>query len=145
MIVLDANLLLYAHNPVFPQHEAVAFWLEETLSEGKDSLAITWQVATAFIRISTNPRIFDIPFDISTSANCLNELFAHPLVQQIGPTERHWGIYSAILIEQKLKGDIVMDAHIAAIAVEHNAAVASTDKNFRRFSEYVKVINPIGK
>lgn len=145
MIVVDANVLLYAHVPTFPQHEAAAFWLEDTLSEGKNAIAITWQVATAFLRISTNARIFDIPFDISTSANCLDDLFAHPLVQQVGPTKRHWGIYSAILTEQRLTGDNVMDAHIAAIAVEHNAIVASTDKHFRRFSEYVKVIDPLAK
>ena len=145
MIVLDANVLLYAHVPSFPQHKAAAAWIEETLSEGKNSVAIIWQVATAFLRISTNARIFDKPFDIATSINCLNELFTHPLVQQLGPTERHWGIYSAILVDQNLTGDIIMDAHIAATAIEHGAAIASTDRNFRRFAEYVKVINPLAK
>jgi len=145
MVILDSNILLYGHIPRFSQHEKVARWLEGSLSGGSDVLGITWQVATAFLRISTNRRIFDRPFDLSFAKQCLDNLFDHPLVSDVGPTGDHWNIYSRILIEQNLTGDIVMDAHIAAIAIEHKASVASVDKDFRRFSDYVKIIDPLAK
>lgn len=145
MIVVDANIILYAYIDQFPQHKIAAEWIQETLSTGKDSIAITWQVATAFLRISTNPRIFEVPFDIATAKACLDDLFGHPLVVLLGPTERHWKIFSDILLEHNLAGDIIMDAHIAAMAIEHNANVASSDRNFRLFSDYVKVISPFKK
>lgn len=142
-MILDSNILLYGHIPRFSQHEGVAKWLEATLSDGSDVVGITWQVATAFIRLTTNRRIFERPFDLAFAKQCLDNLFGHPLVSQVGPTTDHWEVYSRILTEQNLTGDIVMDAHIAAIAVEHNASVASVDKDFRRFSDYVKIIDPL--
>lgn len=143
MVVLDANILLYAHMPVFPQHKAVAIWVEDALSNAVNSLGVTWAVATAFLRVSTNRRVFEKPFQISFAKTCLDDLFAHPLVSLVGPTERHWHVYSTILMAQNLSGDIVMDAHIAAIALEHDASVASCDRDFRRFSDYVNIINPL--
>ncbi len=143
MIIVDTNILLYAYVPRLEQHRVAAQWMEETLSSGGNSIGIIWQVATAFLRLSTNKRIFESPLEIAMAKSYLDEIFAHPLVSQVGPTERHWNIYSSILIEQRLAGDIVMDAHIAAVAIEHNAIVATTDKHFRQFTGYVKVIYPL--
>lgn len=143
MILLDANILLYAYLEAFPQHKTVAQWLEELLSRRHESVLVTWTVATAFLRISTNRRIFKVPSSITEANNRLDGLFSHPMVQLIGPTASHWPIFSKILMEMNLSGDVVMDAHIAAMAVENNAAVASADKDFRRFSDYVKIIDPL--
>jgi len=143
MVILDSNILLYSHIPRFAQHAKVAAWVEGVLSEGTNVLGITWQVATAFLRISTNRRIFERPFDLAFAKQCLDDLFDHPLVSMVGPTDDHWAVYSRLLVEQNLVGDIVMDAHIAAIAIEHNASVASADKDFRRFSDYIKIIDPL--
>lgn len=143
MVILDSNILLYGHIPRFAQHTRVAGWIEGTLSSGTDVLGITWQVATSFLRISTNRRTFERPFDLDFAKQCLDNLFAHPQVSQVLPTRDHWEIYSRILVEQNLTGDIVMDAHIAAMAVEHDAAVATVDKDFRRFSDYIKIIDPL--
>lgn len=145
MIIVDANILLYAYMPGFPQHQRAAEWLEGTLSEGTDSIGIIWHVATAFLRLSTNRRIFDDPFTGELAREKLDELFAHPLVSAVVPTARHWKIYSGILADLNLSGDIVMDAHIASVAIEHSAIVASTDRDFRRFSDYVKIIDPLMK
>lgn len=145
MIIVDANILLYAHMLHFPQHLRTAEWLEGTLSQGADSIGIIWHVATAFLRLSTNPRIFDDPFSGEFARSKLDELFSHPLVSTIVPTGRHWEVYSRLLEDLNLTGDIVMDAHIAAIAIEHKAAVATTDKDFRRFSDHVKIIDPLSK
>ncbi|NOT48729.1 MAG: PIN domain-containing protein [Acidobacteria bacterium] len=145
MIIVDANVLLYAYMPGFQQHQRAVEWLEDTLSEGTDAIGIIWHVATAFLRLSTNRRIFDEPFTGEIARSKLDELFAHPLVAAVVPTDRHWKIYSALLADLNLSGDIVMDAHIASVAIEHGASVASTDKDFRRFSDHVKVIDPFAK
>ena len=79
MVVLDTNILLYAHMPIFDQHAQVAKWLEDTLSSGSTTLGITWQVATAFLRLSTNRRVFVKPFQIQFAKLCLHRpaLYQH--------------------------------------------------------------------
>lgn len=143
MIVLDTNILVYAHIPDLSQHKQAANWLESTLSQGKDSIGIVWHVVNAFLRVSTNPRIFGEPMSIAAAKTHVDNLFLHPLVRQVHTTDKHWDIYSAILTQLNITGDIVMDAHIAAIAVEHRAVVATADKDFRRFSDFVKIIDPL--
>jgi len=143
MIIVDANILVYAHMPKLTQHKVAARWLELTLSESIDTIGLCWQAVNAFLRVSTNPRIFEEPIDISTARSYLNDLFLHPLVHQVHTTDRHWAIFSTILSDLNLRGDIVMDAHIAALAIEHKAVVASSDKDFRRFSDHVKLIDPL--
>lgn len=143
MIVLDTNILVYAHIPDFPQHHKVGKWLESTLSDGGDSIGLVWQAISGFLRIITNPRIFDEPRPMDFARACIDDLLSHPLVHQVHTTEKHWKIYSKLVTELNIIGDVVTDAHIAAIAVEHKAAVATTDKDFRRFSDYVKIIDPL--
>ena len=145
MILLDANILLYAYVEELPQHSGTARWLENLLSVQAESVAIAWAAATAFLRIATSKRIFKRPWSMTEASERLDELLAHPMVQLVGPTDKHWPIYSKILKDMNLSGDVVMDAHIAAIAMEHNASVASVDKGFRRFSDYVKIIDTLAK
>ncbi len=142
MIVLDTNVLVYAHHPQLPQHERAARWLESILSEGNESIGLVWQVVSGFLRISTNPRIFGEPMTIDVARSFIDDLFSHPLVHEIHTTDKHWKIYSTLLSELNITGDMVTDAHIAAIAAEHKAAVATADKDFRRFSDYIKIIDP---
>lgn len=143
MILLDANILIYAYIDELPQHKKVSKWFENLISSRVDSVAIISTVATAFLRISTNKRIFSKPSSIADATDRLDELFMSPMVEFVGPTEKHWSIYSTILREMNITGDVVMDAYIAAMAVEHGAAVASADKDFRRFSDYVKIVDPL--
>jgi toxin-antitoxin system PIN domain toxin len=143
MILLDANILLYAYIDELPQHRKVSKWFEDLLTSRNESVAIISTVATAFLRISTNKRIFKMPSGIVDATDRLDELFANPMVEFVGPTKKYWSTYSTILREMNISGDVVMDAHIAAMAVEYGATVASTDKDFRRFSDYVKIIDPL--
>ncbi|MGB7201201.1 MAG: TA system VapC family ribonuclease toxin [Pyrinomonadaceae bacterium] len=143
MILLDANILIYAYIDELPQHKKVSKWFENLISSRVESVAIISTVATAFLRISTNKRIFSKPSSIADATDRLDELFMSPMVEFVGPTEKHWSIYSTILREMNITGDVVMDAYIAAMAVEHGAAVASADKDFRRFSDYVKIVDPL--
>ncbi|MGD9588553.1 MAG: TA system VapC family ribonuclease toxin [Pyrinomonadaceae bacterium] len=145
MILLDANILIYAYVEDLPQHRVVSEWLQTYLSESIETVGVTWTSTNAFLRISTNKKIFASPWDIADATDRVDELLSHPMVQTVGPTDDHWEIYSRILKEMNLRGDIVMDAHIAAMAVENQASVASVDKDFRRFSDHVKIIDPLAK
>ncbi len=145
MIIPDANILLYAYVPSFKEHKNAKKWLETLLSDNKEVVGLAWQTITAFLRIGTNPRIFQKPFQITEAEKRLNQLFAHPLVQTVVPTEKHWRIFSEILREEQITADLVMDAHLAALAIEHNATIATTDRDFLRFSKIVKTVNPLKK
>ena len=89
MVILDSNILLYAHIEGFPQHKKMKTWLAQTISNGPESIGIPWQVATSFLRISTNKRIFKQPFDLGLAKQCLDDLFGHPLVHAVTPTNDH--------------------------------------------------------
>lgn len=145
MIIPDANLLIYAHIPAFKQHLDSKRWLEECLSNGTDMIGLSWQVVTAFCRISTNRRIFDVPLSIEQAAEKIDILLQQPLVEIVSPTNKHWKLFSEILVEERVVGDLIMDAHLAVLAIEHNAVIATTDRDFTRFSDYIKTINPLKK
>ncbi len=143
MILLDANILLYVYIEELPQHGKVSQWFEDLLSTRDETVAVSWAVATAFLRIATNRRIFSVPTSIAEATDRLDELFANPMVMSVSPTDKHWSVYASILNEMNISGDVVMDAHIAAMAIEHGAAVASADKDFLRFSNYINIIDPL--
>lgn len=143
MIVLDTNILVYAYHPQLPQHEKVARWLESSLTDRSESIALVWPAVSGFIRISTNRRVFEEPMTVDVANRYICDLLSHPLVHQIHTTDEHWKIFSLLLNDLRLAGDLVADAHIAAIAIEHGGSIASTDKDFRRFSDYVKIIDPL--
>ncbi|MGH9945805.1 MAG: TA system VapC family ribonuclease toxin [Pyrinomonadaceae bacterium] len=143
MIILDTNILIYAFIPDLPQHERVAAWLESTLSKGRPSIGIIWHVLGGFMRITTNPRVFEDPLSIAAARSHIDDLLSHPFVSLVHTTDRHWEISANFVTELNVSGDVVMDAHIAAMAIENNASVASADKDFRRFSDYVKIIDPL--
>ena len=141
MILLDANLLLYAYIKDFPQHSESKKWLEKILSE-KETVGLAWQIITAFIRIGTNPKIFKIPMTVRQVENRLGTLLTHSNVRLIVPTGKHWQIFLKLLKDTKAVGDLVMDAHLAALAIEYKARIATTDNDFKIFPE-LKFFNPL--
>lgn len=142
MKILDANLLLYAYIPSYEQHNDAKKWLETSLSEGNEVIGLSWQIITAFIRIGTNPRVFSVPFKIKDAIANLAEFFEHPLVEIVLPTAAHWNIFSEILEKEQITANLVMDAHLAALTIEHGAMLVTTDRDFARFSK-LKTINPL--
>jgi toxin-antitoxin system PIN domain toxin len=143
MIILDANLLLYSHIPSFKQYDKSKVWLENTISDGNEIVGLSWQVIKAFFRIGTNQRLFDVPLSAEQAVEKIEVILAQPLVELVLPTSKHWNFFTKILKDEQIIGDLVMDAHLAALALEHNASIASTDKDFSRFTNYIKVINPL--
>jgi toxin-antitoxin system PIN domain toxin len=142
MILVDANLLLHAYNPRAVEHDASRAWLEATLS-GSELVRIAWVTVWAFLRISTSPRVFERPLQMNEAVEIVSSWFAQPVVGMLDPGERHWEILQAVSREGRTAGPLVMDAALAALAIEHGATLCSTDRDFSRFQD-LRWTNPLG-
>ena len=132
MILVDANVLLYAYHPRADQHEACRSWVEEAFS-GATPVALPWISIWAFLRISTNPRAFDQPLDMKEARAIVSSWLDAPIVRHVEPDERYWEILSGLLLDAQVTGPLVTVAAIAALALEHGASVCTTDRDFARF------------
>lgn len=132
MILVDANLLLYAYDPDATEHQASRIWLESTLS-GSALVRFSWLTLWAFLRITTNPRIFERPLSIAEAADHVASWLAQPSAGILEPGERHWDILRQLAADGQASGPLVMDAALAAIAIEHGATLCTTDRDFSRF------------
>lgn len=141
MILIDANILLYAYNTKAGQHEQSRAWLETVLS-GRDLVRFAWLTLWAFLRIATNPRVFERPLSASEAEAAIASWLAEPLAGILDPGERHWDILRDLVRDGQAVGPLVMDAVLAAIAIEHGAMVCTTDRDFSRFTG-VKWTNPL--
>ena len=141
MILTDANLLLYAYNVDAAEHDASRKWLETQLS-GSNLFCFAWQTITAFLRISTNQRAFAAPLSTNEATSIVTEWLERPQTVLLTPGEKHWAILQMLLESGQARGPLVMDAHLAALALEHGAVLASTDRDFSRFPG-LKLINPL--
>lgn len=141
MILTDANLLLYAYNVDAAEHNTSRQWLETQLS-GPNLFCFAWQTITAFLRISTNQRAFAAPLSTKEAASIVTEWLERPQTVVLTPGEDHWTIFQKLLESGQATGPLVMDAHLAALALEHGATLASSDRDFSRFPG-LKLINPL--
>jgi len=130
--LVDANLLLYAHDPRATQHEASRRWLEGVLS-GRELVGFAWLTLWAFLRISTNPRVYERPLSIDEAEGLVESWLGRSMVRILDPGERHWEILRDLTRSGQSAGPLVMDAALAAIAIEHGATLATTDRDFSRF------------
>ena len=133
MILVDANLLLYAYHPRAEQHEKSRTWLEAVLS-GSDLVRFAWLTLWAFLRIATSPRVFERPLSAAEAEAVISSWLAQPVVGILEPGERHWDILRGLVRDSQATGPLVMDVVLAAIALEHGATVCTTDRDFSRFS-----------
>jgi toxin-antitoxin system PIN domain toxin len=132
MMLIDANLLIYAYHRDLPQHSAAQHWLRDTLAS-KPYMGIPWSVLLAFVRLSTNPRVFERPPTLSTVWEQVELWLAHPNVWIPQPTERHAQVLGSLMKETNVTGNLVQDAHLAALALEHGLILYSADRDFARF------------
>ena len=132
MILVDANLLLHAYHPRAAHHDASRTWLEVTLS-GSDLVRFAWVTLWAFLRIATNPRVFERPLTTSEAETAVSSWLARPTVGLLEPGERHWEILRQLMQSGQTTGPLVMDAVLAALALEHGATLYTTDLDFSRF------------
>jgi toxin-antitoxin system PIN domain toxin len=132
VILLDANLLIYAHVESFRQHVAARTWLDAQLGAG-GRVALPWPSLLAFLRIVTNPRVFERPEPMSDAWRQIGEWLDVDSVWIPQPTERHGDLLVALLQTGGTRANLVPDAHLAALSIEHGLIICSTDSDFARF------------
>ncbi|MBN2124832.1 MAG: type II toxin-antitoxin system VapC family toxin [Deltaproteobacteria bacterium] len=141
MILLDANLLVYAHVNAFPQHDRARSWLDEQLN-GVSPVGIPWPSLLAFVRLTTNPRVFEKPLSVEDAWRQGEAWLDCPPVWIPTPTENHRQVLGRLLKAPGVRGNLIPDAHLAALAMEHGLVLQSTDGDFGRFHG-LKWENPI--
>ncbi|MCY3815682.1 MAG: type II toxin-antitoxin system VapC family toxin [Gammaproteobacteria bacterium] len=141
MIIPDINLLVYAHDSGARRHAAAKSWWE-SLMNGTDTVGLPWAVILGFIRITTNRRILDKPLDVAGSCRRVRSWLARPQVILIEPGVRHADIFFAMLESLGTAGNLTTDAHLAALTIEHQARLHSTDADMARFPG-LKWLNPL--
>jgi toxin-antitoxin system PIN domain toxin len=132
-MVPDANVLLYAVDATSARHEPARAWLEDRLS-GSESFGLVWSVLLAFLRISTRAGLFETPLTADQAFDLVTGWLDQPSVVVLHPGDRHHLIMRELLAPLGTAGNLVPDAHLAAIAIEHGATVASSDSDFGRFA-----------
>lgn len=141
MILIDANVLLYAYNSSSPDHERARAWLETTLAEEGD-VRIDLVTLLAFVRIATNPAVFARPMSVDEAIAAVEAWLALPNVSVAQPTTSHWSALADVARTGQVRGPDVMDAHLAALAIQSGATLCTTDRGFARF-DALKRLNPL--
>jgi len=132
VILPDVNVLLYAFRAAAPGHAAYRAWLERTV-EGDEAFALSESVLSAVVRIATHPRIFSPPSTLTGALEYCAALRAQPTAVLVAPGPRHWDIFARLVVDANAKGNLVPDAYLAALAIEHGCELITTDRDFARF------------
>jgi len=141
LILVDANILLYAEDSLSPLHQQARKWWDDQLSR-RGPVCLCWTVLSAFIRMGTNPRVFEHPLSLDQALTRVQSWLDQPCTRVIRPTEQHWTIFRQMLTDGQAVANLVTDAHLAALAIEHGCELASTDSDFARFPK-LKWTNPL--
>ena len=141
MIVPDANVLLYAYHAGVPQHPRARRWVE-TVFSGSEPIGLTWQCMTAFVRLATHNKVFTHPYRVSEALDIVRAWLAAPPARILEPGPRCFDIFAHLLAGSQVQGPLVMDAALAAMAIEVGATLATTDRDFRRF-DGLKLLDPL--
>ncbi len=132
MILVDANLLIYAFASSTPQHRPAKQWLDAQLN-GLTIVGLPWPSLLTFSRLVTNPRVFEHPAPLSKAWAQVLSWLDSPQVRVPHPTERHHEILGSLLKAANIRGNLISDAHLAALAIEHGFILCSCDSDFARF------------
>ncbi len=132
MIVPDTNLLVYAYNDAAPWHEAARRWWEG-LVNGSERVGVPWVVSTGFVRLMTHSRVLTSPITVADAGGHVTNWFGYTHVTPINPGADHLTHVRRSLDACGVGGDLVTDAHVAALAIEYQAEVHSNDSDFARF------------
>lgn len=131
MTLVDLNLLLYAVNRDTPEHERARAWWEQALG-GDDPVGLAWVVVLGFLRLSTHPKVFPRPLTVATAATKVNTWLARENVRPVREKDDHWATLRSIIEDAGTAANLTTDAHLAALAMSHDAVLASSDTGFAR-------------
>jgi len=134
VILCDVNVLVYAHREDAVDHERYATWLDEAL-DSEQAYGVSDLVLSRFVRIVTNRRMVEAPATIGEALAFTNELRERPNAVMLAPGPRHWGIFERLCRDVDATGNLVPDAYLAALAIEHGAELITTDRDFARFDQ----------
>jgi toxin-antitoxin system PIN domain toxin len=137
----DVNLLLYAYDSASSNHERAREWLEAELS-GTETFAFAWSILLAFLRLSTNPRVFESPLEPDEAFAIIDSWLTQPSTTVVHPGDRHLALMRELLEPLGSAGNLAVDAHLAGLAIEHGATLCSADGDFRRFPR-LRFENPL--
>ncbi|MGA3043003.1 MAG: type II toxin-antitoxin system VapC family toxin [Bryobacteraceae bacterium] len=141
MIMIDANLLLYAYDTGSEYHRPAADWLAAAFS-GPELTGLAWVTILAFLRIGTHPRMRAHPFTSAEAVAIVQEWLDQNNVRLLTPTDRHWAILKDLIPKGQVRAALMTDAHLAALAIEHGAVLFTNDRDFTRFPG-LKWSNPL--
>jgi len=141
MILPDANLLIYAIDSASTHHKAARDWLERMLS-GVEEVGFSWSVILAFLRIVTHPAVVRRPLTPEAALDYVDSWLQQPCVRTVVPGAKHWLIFRSLIRSTGTAGNLTSDAHLAALALEHNCELHSTDYDFKRFPG-LRHMNPL--
>jgi len=141
VILVDVNILLYATDQTSTRHAAARTWLDQQLS-GSAPVGLPWTTLLGFLRLATNPRVFPHPLTMDVAWRQMSSWLACDPAWTPTPAERHAPILGELLAQPGVHGNLVTDAHLAALAIEHGLTLCSTDGDFARFSG-LRWLNPL--
>ena len=132
MILLDVNVLVDGFRQDAPRHALVRPWLEQTI-RSESAFAVADLVLSGFLRVVTHPKVFDPPTPLPVALEFVDALKAQPNYVAIAPGNRHWGIFRRLCLESGVRGNLIPDAFLAALAIESGSEWISSDRDFSRF------------
>jgi len=132
MILVDANILFHAEDQLSPRHKEAKAWWDKTLS-GERPVGLAWITCMAYIRIFTNPRAVKAPISIDEATQTVDRWLSRPIAQVLNPTQSFWPIFRELLVESQANANLSSDAYLAALAIDHDCELLSTDADFSRF------------
>jgi toxin-antitoxin system PIN domain toxin len=143
VILIDVNILVHASHAESDQNAPAHNWLDQQLN-GSVQVGMPWHSLLGFLRIATNSRAFQRPLTMATAWQQVMHWLTADVVWVPAPTERHAEILGNLLAQLGVQGNLVPDAHLAALAIEHGLTLCSTDGDFARFPE-LRWLNPIAR
>lgn len=142
MKIVDLNILLYAVNSQAPEHLRARAWWEGALNDD-DIVGLPWVVLLGFLRVSTNPRVFPRPLSPAAAMARIDAWLAQENVQVVRERDDHWARLRGLLAGSGISANLTTDAHLAALALSHDAVLVSSDRDFGRFKG-LRWENPLG-
>jgi toxin-antitoxin system PIN domain toxin len=133
MILADVNVLVHAFREDAPRHAALRPWLEGVV-RSESAFAVSELVLSGFLRVVTHPRVFNPPTPLAAALEFVEALRAQPNCVLVAPGDRHWSIFTRLCHEAEVRGNLVPDAYLAALAIESGCELVSTDRDFSRFA-----------
>lgn len=134
MILPDVNILVYAHRREATDHAAFRDWLEDTINADQ-AFGISDIVLSGFIRVVTHPKVFREPSSIAEALQFADQLLARPQCVPVRPGPAHWRIFTRLCHDSGVRGNLVPDAFLAALAIESGCEWITTDRDFSRFED----------